>query len=352
MCQPGGDSIAIILVNYNGASDTIQCLESLRALKLLSAGAAIYVVENDSPDNSRERLREWLQQQRRLPTDWSDPDSGEIEADHGRIRVILLQSSANHGFAAGCNIGLARAYRDATNSHFWLLNNDTAVDPEAAMELLACSRKHGDRAICGSTLLYYDEPHVLQAAGGARYLRFIGRSLHVFKRKQISEIAGLPSPRFDYIVGASMFFSSSVLETVGFLPERYFLYAEETDWCTRARRCGISLDWARASLVLHKEGRSTGADARFQNLSDDTFYYVARNNLLFLWQYAKPFLFTAIAYCWFEALVSTVKGNPGRLRVAWRACRDFWRLRKYVETTKRPTLKETPATSPAGKSVG
>ena len=352
MCQAGDDRIAIILVNYNGARDTIECLDSIRALKLPPGGAAVYVVDNASRDDSRERLQQWLQREGSLPENEDDRCSANVESAHGCcIRVSLLQAKENRGFAAGCNLGLANAYQDPSTSHFWLLNNDAVVDSAAAAELLACSHKQGDRSICGSTLLYYDDPKVVQAAGGARYLPMIGRSRHAFKRERYSEIAQGASPKLDYIVGASMFFSRGVLETVGYLPERYFLYAEEADWCTRARQCGILLEWARRSLVLHKEGRSTGAGARFQNLGDSAFYHVSRNNLLFLWDHSKPFVFTAMGYCIFEALSYALKGDPGKLLVGFRACRDFWHLRNQKEEVQLPSpgnsIENNPAEDPA-----
>lgn len=344
-----GARIAIILVNYKGASDTIECLESIRALRIPSGGMAVYVVENGSPGDSMDRLCEWLQESRTVAGGVSDIYSTDVQGVHGDFRVVLLSAGTNRGFAAGSNLGLEHAYRDTSVSHFWLLNNDTTVDPAAALELLACSREHGDYSICGSTLLYYDDPRVVQAAAGAKYLTPIGRSRHVFKTRLYVEIAHLASPPFDYIIGASMFFSRNVLETGGYLPERYFLYVEEADWCARARRHGITLDWARGSLVLHKEGRSTGADARFQRLGDDAFYYVSRNNLLFLWQDSKPFVLTAMAYCILQALLYSLKGDRGKLRIAFRACRDFWQLREKYETPRRPSSNFSSETIAAGK---
>jgi GT2 family glycosyltransferase len=319
--------IAIILVNYKGAGDTIECLESIRALEAPQSGLVAIVVENGSPDDSLNRLREWLQKGRVLSVTSHNQIAAEFEDLNSTLRVLLVPSSTNNGFAAGCNIGLVHAYRDPSITHFWLLNNDTTVDRRSALELLASSLTHSDRSISGSTLLYYDNPDIVQAAAGARYLRCIGRSYHFFKRKRLAEIADAQSPRFDYIVGASMFFSRFVLDSVGYLPERYFLYAEETDWCTRARTHGISLDWARGSFVFHKEGRSTGAEQRFKRLSDDAFYYVCRNNLLYIWDNARPFTVSVTAYTVLLAIYYAIKGDPAKLRVTYRALRDFWRFR-------------------------
>jgi GT2 family glycosyltransferase len=326
MPPPDASRIAIILVNYNGAADTIECLESIRELDAPHGGILAVVIDNGSPDDSPGQLRNWMSTGHPLsgaPNELtSDFNAGQLA-----LRVILLLSHANLGFAAGCNAGLARADRDPAVTHFWLLNNDTTVDPRAAMELLATSDAHSGRSICGSTLLYYDHPNIVQAAAGARYLRTIGRSYHFYKERELAKIGALPLPRFDYIVGASMFFSRGVLGCVGYLPERYFLYAEETDWCTRARKRGIRLEWARNCFVYHKEGRSTGAGNQFKTLGDDAFYYIARNNLFYVWDHARLFTPSVVAYTLLLALRYAMKGDKSKPRVAWEALKDFWKLR-------------------------
>lgn len=325
--------IAIILVNYKGSSDTIECLQSLLKLEEPQGCSSLstFLVENASPDDSFEALRTWLQSAGAvLPN-----ESGDLEATfkHGApaIQVTLLRASQNRGFAAGCNLGLARAYRDPSITHFWLLNNDTIVHSKAVAELLSCSRHSDERCICGSTLLYFHDPEIVQAAAGARYIPLIGRSTHIFKRKRLPEIQRLSWPKFHYIVGASMFFSRSVLKTVGYIPERYFLYVEENDWCTRARSLGISLEWARESYVYHKEGRSTDTEAGFQKLGDDAFYFVARNNLLYVWKYFRHFILSTMVYTMCEALLYSFKGDWGKMKVASRAIGDFWKQRNLEE---------------------
>ena len=195
MCQSGADRVAIVLVNYKGGADTIECLESIRSLKAPSGGLVAYVVENASPDDSLARLREWLQQGRVLPSRAGEEIRAEVSAEKGWLQVILVIAETNRGFAAGCNLGLDHAYRDCSISHFWLLNNDTVVDPSAATELLTCSQMNRDRSIGGSTLLYFDDPHTVQAAAGARYLPLIGRSRHVFKRRRFDDIVRARSLR-------------------------------------------------------------------------------------------------------------------------------------------------------------
>ena len=330
--------VAIVLVNFVGAADTIECLESLCALETFQSGekVVVYVVDNGSPDGSLAILRGWLEAKGSVVSSTSNWPVREIDGPDMNLQVVLVQSPVNKGFAAGCNLGLATAFRDPSIAHFWLLNNDTTVHPRAAIELLTSSRQHADRSICGSTLLYDDDREVVQAAGGAQYVHLIGRSRHYLKGKRISEIEDAPLPEFDYIVGASMFFSRDVLNLIGFLPERYFLYVEETEWCTRARRMGISLEWARKSYVFHKEGRSTGAEARFAKLGDHAFYFTSRNNLLYTWDHARIYMLPVTIYTLLLAVSYAFNGDLAKLKIALKSVRDFWRLRNQTEALITP----------------
>lgn len=330
--------VAIVLVNFGGAADTIECLESLCDLESFQSGESIvvFVVENGSPDGSLAVLRGWLEARGTAVQSTSDWPEREIEGPHIFLRVVLVQSSVNKGFAAGCNLGLAIAFRDPSIAHFWLLNNDTTVHPCAAIELLTSSRQQADRSICGSTLLYDDNRDVVQAAAGAQYWHLIGRSRHYLKGKRVSEIEDAPLPEFDYIVGASMFFSRDVLNLIGFLPERYFLYVEETEWCTRARRMGVSLEWARKSYVFHKEGRSTGAEGRFAKLGDHAFYFTSRNNLLYTWDHARIYTLPVTIYTLLLAVSYAFKGDLAKLKIALKSVQDFWSLRNQQEPLITP----------------
>lgn len=337
------DRIAIILVNYNGAADTIECVESIREMKKPRGGVVVYVVDNASLDDSLPCLRQWLEAAQSPDAAENVEQGAEIHGSQGDMRLVLLVSPDNRGFAAGCNLGLARAYSNPSVTHFWLLNNDTAVDPDAALQLLDSSMRSADRNISGSTLVYYDNPNIVQAAAGARYVRWMGRSRHVFKMEHLADIVDRRAPAFDYIVGASMFFSRCVLETIGYLPERYFLYVEEVDWCARARDNGIRLDWARGAVVLHKEGRSSGAEARFARLGDDAFYFVSRNNLLYLWDRSRYFVLLSAAYSILQALGYRLRGDRAKIAIAARAIRHFWRLRNQVEPLRLPSRSDVNA---------
>lgn len=321
----------VVLVNFRTSEDTVECLESL--LRLPDPELyRIVVVDNASGDGSSDHLKQWAQRagmplsaDQTAKNTFDAPASFRITNSLGRpIQIDLIISSVNLGFAGGVNLGLRQLVADPNVSHCWLLNNDTVVRPHSLSSLAQVSTHYAELAIVGSTLVYYDAPDVVQAAGGARFLPLIARGRHALKRRPIED---LPADvrDLDYIVGASMFFSTQVLNKVGFMPEKYFLYFEEADWCHRARAKGVVLRWAKGSVVLHKEGRSTGAKERFAKLSDLAFYYICRNSMIFTRRYYWYCLPFALGFNLFVCSRYTFSGDGGKPKVLWHALRDFWR---------------------------
>ena len=236
--------VYVILLNWNGADDTVACLESLASLE--GGLPKIIVCDNASSDDSWVRLQAYIDNQ-------------------STLNIKLIQTGSNLGFAGGNNVGLRVALSDPEMQFAWVLNNDTEVAPEALASLLAYMSARPDVGICGSTLLYADEPSLIQAVGG-QYNPWLGTSKHVLGHQKFSQAIceSVDPDSFDYVVGASMFVRRVFLERVGLLSEDYFLYCEEIDWATRMKRQmpEMRLGYAPESLVYHQEGASTGANDR------------------------------------------------------------------------------------------
>jgi GT2 family glycosyltransferase len=328
--------IAVIVVNFRTPAETLECLESLLNLR---SGHALHVVivDNASGDDSVQLLSEWAASR---PGSSRTDDTSAVPADvvdraHFRIRpphadgrpttLTIVAVSRNLGFAGGVNVGLKIAAARRSTAYFWLLNSDTVVDPESLLPLLHASHQTGDFAIVGSTLVYYDAPTVVQAAAGAKYMPILGRSRHIGKMHSFRDVMEWDTNlKLDYIVGASMFFSRSVLDRVGQLPEQYFLYFEEVDWCATARQKGIVLTWAKGSRVLHKEGRSIGSRRFFARQSDAGFYYLCRNSMLYTWKKHPWLLPTVVVLNFLQGLRYLSLGDASKVRVLGRAFLDFF----------------------------
>jgi GT2 family glycosyltransferase len=222
--------VAVVLVNYRGWRDTVECVESLRGVD--HAPLEVIVVENGSPDDSWERLR-------------------------GLAGVRLLRLARNLGFAGGCNAGIEVA-RAGGAEFVWLLNNDTRVERRAPSALVALAHRHPEGHFFGSYIAFTDDPDRLWFGGG-EFDWTTGRVGHTAYGRHAAPLCGPADAPTDWITGCSLLFRTASLEEIGLMDDRFFLYGEDLDWQLRARR-DRPVSWiARECLVYHKVGRSTGS---------------------------------------------------------------------------------------------
>ncbi len=263
--------ICVIVLNYNGWADTIECLESL--LHSTYHHYQIVVVDNDSTDNSLKYCKAWINGSLSL---FTNPDSPlknlswpptikpityaayiqtelNLEENYAKIRgtteqIIFIEAEKNRGYAAGNNIGLKWAAINDSYSYCWLLNNDTVVAQDSMEELVKYAQNN-NTAITGTSLLNYNKPHAIQSLGG-HINRFFGTSHPIHKKDELEK-------KLDYIEGAAFLIEKECLNRNGFLPEEYFLYFEETDYCFKARQNQLKLGVALKAAVFHKELQSS-----------------------------------------------------------------------------------------------
>lgn len=345
--QPGitPQAVALILLNFEGAGDTLACLEALAAMP--DAPGRVIVVDNGSQDDSAPAIRAWL------------------DAHGAPLHGELLPLPENRGYAAGNNAGIRRALEDSGIAAFWLLNNDTEPQP-GALAALCDAVTHG-AAMAGSSLVYAHATDLLQCAAGYSLNAFFGTTAAIYGKKPLHtaacntfspgdssplgtppaaggfEIPQTPSTgvareasrsahpsqgprRLDYICGASLLVRRDVVETIGLLAEEYFLYYEDAEYGLRAKRAGYALAWASGSIVRHKEGGATGAATQtasrdFQR-PESVDYLSLRNRIWLMRNYFPLALPVAIAGYLGVACNRIRRGQGNRLRLVFRALRD------------------------------
>lgn len=274
----------IIVLNWNGAEDTINCIDSL--LSMTHTGWRLAVCDNASSDDSLPQLRAALSE--RFDADWIEMPEAEVGKALPVSRAVLIRNAGNYGYAGGNNVGMRLALLDPAMTHCWVLNNDTEVTADALAEVMAHATQHPQQGIIGSTLIYHDRREIMQAAGGAQYNRWTGMVRMVGHLQPASNTAMFAETHLDFVIGAAMLINRPWLEQVGLMDPSYFLYMEEIDYC----RKGVGrfdLGYAPASIVCHKEGGSTGGKrATISELAD---FYNIRNRLRITWRhfpYAMP----------------------------------------------------------------
>lgn len=264
MSRSATPKVYIILVNWNGWGDTVECLHSLE--KLNYPDYSIIVVDNGSTDQSVD------------------------EIEHRFPGITLLKNSENRGFAGGNNVGIEYALEQKTD-YIWLLNNDTVVDRQALSHLVERMEEDQDIGICGSKLIYYHQRDTIQVLAGGSYNKWLSTTNNFGQHQPVEAPVNSRQieDKLDFVIGASMLVSRRFLDEVGWLSEDYFLYYEEIDWGIRAQP-HFSLGFAPGSVVYHKEGASTKATNRRKDsksrLSD---YYLVKNRFKLTWKF-YPYL--------------------------------------------------------------
>ncbi|WP_404786059.1 glycosyltransferase family 2 protein [Altericista sp. CCNU0014] len=323
------EKVYIIILNWNGWEDTIECLESI--MKIDYDPYQIIVCDNESKDNSLDNIIKWAKgeldvnfigdeslRDKVLPgfqkpvsySIYSQTEALERKINSGSdSKLILIRNNGNIGFAAGNNVGINYALLNGDCDYVWLLNNDTIVDKYSLSELIQKIQLNPSAGMCGSTLLYYENPSIIQALGGDFYNSWTGFNQHIGGLKTYTKgnNYSFVKSQLSFLVGASILVRVSLLKEVGLLCEDYFLYYEELDWAVRAKKKSYTLEYASNSLVYHKVGASTGGSSfKMRQKSIISDFYLIRNRLLIthkFFPYALPTVYLSLAITLFRRLI-------------------------------------------------
>lgn len=293
--------VYIILLNWNGWFDTIECLESI--YRCNHKNYNVILCDNDSTDNSVEHVKAWADGRLScfVPEDnplrsYSFPPvckpisylevsdnylaSGEFCVDD-LPELIIIKNGTNMGFAAGNNVGIQFALARNDFSYVWVLNNDTVIATDSLTKLLEKSESCRNPGICGSTLVYYRNTNIVQALGGAFYNKWLAVPKHIGEGLLCEDVntVNIQDEDIDFIVGASMLVSKQFLIDVGLMSEDYFLYYEEVDWAMRKK--GYALAYSPKSIVYHKDGSSIGTNIDPNKKSCTADYFAIKNRIVF-----------------------------------------------------------------------
>lgn len=289
--------VSIVTVNFNQPEVTAALLASLQKVSYPA-------IETLVVDNGCEKGCSYL------------------KADFPEVH--FLESKQNLGFAGGNNLGI----RQAKGQYILLLNNDTEVAPDFLEPMLALFHEIPMLGIVSPLLLYHETGQV-QYAGSKGINYFTGRGKKIGNRQSEDQVNKEAQPT-DLGHGAAMLFPKRLIEEVGYLPEVYFLYYEEHDWCEASKRAGYKVFFQGASRVYHKESVSVGKANPLKT------YYLNRNRLLFIKRNARGLQkVSALAFYFLLAfpknmLQHLMKGEKAHASALWKALQ--WHLKNPVSS--------------------
>jgi GT2 family glycosyltransferase len=281
--------VAVVVLNWNNAPDTLACLQSLSML--CYPDYTVLVVDNGSTDDSVAQICS------RFP---------EIE---------VLQTSTNLGYAEGNNVGIRYVLKQEP-AYVCILNNDTILAPNCLQALVSEAESNPDIGMVGPKKYFFEPSDMVYAAGGLIDWRR-GTVVHRGMWQRESEVGPLYADGptdVDFIDGCCVLVKRQLIERIGLLDPRYYLNFEDADWCVRARRAGYRARYTPDAVLWHKLSASLGM------ASPRKTYYMTRNALLFFWTHLD-------GWRRWRAIAHIVKRNVGHIAV--------WTLKpKYRQTAR------------------
>jgi GT2 family glycosyltransferase len=223
--------IGVIIVNWKGAADTIECLNSLRLAS--RRPMRVVVVDNASPDDSIAKITNWARQ--------------------FDFHVEFVVAPSNLGFAGGNNLGLSLLLRDLSVTHLLLLNNDATVAADFFEEIARALAAVPTAGLLTGTIYKSAEPDKVWYAGGKEI-----RSRALIEHLEVVPSDARPVPT-EFVSGCVMLISRATLTSIGLLADCYFPgYMEDAEYSLRAREAGLPVLYAPRARAFHKIGATAG----------------------------------------------------------------------------------------------
>ena len=290
--------VSIVILNWNGWEDTIECLESL--FQIHYPNYDVIVVDNASEDASVEKIKEYANGMQLLKseffdynpfnkplkiTEYPNKESEFLKRNNKNINkfvstgnLTLVNNDDNYGYAKGNNIGIKYAFKHMNPDYVLILNNDTVMDKNFLIGLVKYAETSPDIGIIGPKIYYYDFPSTIQVASikinfwrGTSYLIGDGE-IDVGQYDEISKTDSVP--------GSCFLVKREVIDKVGLLNPEYKCYWEESDYCMRAKKMGYECIYYPHSRIWHKVSKSTN------KVKGILTYYMTRNMFWFMKSHA------------------------------------------------------------------
>jgi len=240
-------SVYAIILNFNSSYDTLELYENLKKLK---SKMSILVIDNCSDPEDQKHLKNSISNEN------------------------LIFNNKNLGYAGGNNVGIDIALENNAD-YVWLLNPDIRIEKQTLPLLLKTITEDSTLAAVGPRIVKRENKTMIFSDGEFLNMDKTCLTSHKNYNLQVTEVPGTIDHSLDYIDGSSILLNCKAITEIGKLPEEYFLYFEETDWCFRAKK--------------HNWKLAVNSNATVYNLTSSRnavfHYYMMRNKLIFSKKY-------------------------------------------------------------------
>lgn len=225
-------TITVIIVTYQAQPYIKSCLDSL--LKQTNESFHILIVDNNSSDTTKMLIGEYLK---------------------NNSKIHLIENRKNLGYARANNIGIQYALKILKADYLLLLNQDTIVENSVLDKLLHWSDKKGTAAL-GPKILIKKNKRIWWI--GSKVFKItdlfktprLALSHQVDKEQEDSFFIDKPA-EVEAIVGCALFLPKKIIENVGYLDEKFFMYGEDLDYSLRMRKKGYKIFVVPEAIVYH-----------------------------------------------------------------------------------------------------
>lgn len=249
--------LAIVLVNWNSYELTKETLLSLE--QSIYTDFDTIVVDNGSIDASADLLK------KNFPA------------------IILIQSATNKGFTGGNNIGMQYALEHGYE-YIMMLNNDVLVDSHFLIPLMNTMEEEKTIGAVQPLIYFHHDTHLIWNAGSVWYPLWGICATPNYNRKDPVHAFVHQQKKIDWITGCAFLIRSSVLQEVGLLKEKFFIYYEDVDLSLRIKKAGYTLSYVPNSVIYHIAGMSQKSKQKGKEgfVSPKVHFLNARNRIWFL----------------------------------------------------------------------
>jgi GT2 family glycosyltransferase len=328
--------ISIIILNWNGWKDTLDCLQSLH--RITYPNYRVIIVDNGSTDDSIDKIRAYYETASRArvisvinhnqeshiaePTcnrDGATTEFAQIKSDSfDSGEVVIIRNDQNYGYAEGNNIGMRLALKCRSDAAL-LLNNDTVVDPDFLTELVKAFEDRQSAGFFGPKIYYYERngrKDVISHAGGI--LNAVTGTCHPIGKNEVDSGKYDVIREVDYIEGSCMLASAEVIDKIGMLDPTFFAYWDDVDWCVRGSEEGYKSVYVPTARVWHKTYASDVMSMSIYRMVRNQFWFVKKHNspmryqFFLLYYFLWPFWLLSASFLFYRRSASS-------LRAFWKA---------------------------------
>lgn len=329
--------LAVIIVNFR-TPDLV--LESLRSLQGQLGPADIsVVVDNDSEDGSIAKIRD------------------EVDREGWGDAVRVIEAGKNGGFSAGNNVGI----RAVEAEYYLLLNSDTIVRPGAIETLVRLAEDDPAAGLFGPRLEYLDGEGQVSAFRKATPLGQFQQASQLtvvsklLRRRVVPMGVSESRHEAEWVSFACVLIRRGVFERIGLLDEGMFMYFEDMEFSSRARRAGFRVIYRPEAKVVHLRGGSGDVKARTADLRRVPGYFYASRARYFVREFGLHGLVLAnlLWSCGFVLNVVSSFMLRRQVKIPEKAWLDIWTTRSETPAGVRGIrgFRNAPAIGAVGRAV-